>query len=91
MGTVVLSRPLGRPIHTGGKEFVIPAGEENLRRDGIADELFFLFFFFLADPLGRVCRRFVDMSIRVRSREEEWPGGEIDFWTKRAETNNPWN
>lgn len=46
MGTVVLSRPLGRPIHTGGKEFVIPAGEENLRRDGIADELFFLFSFF---------------------------------------------
>ena len=44
MGTVVLSRPLGRPIHTGGKEFVIPAGEENLRRDGIADELFFSFF-----------------------------------------------
>lgn len=64
MGTVVLSRPLGRPIHTGGKEFVIPAGEENLRRDGIADELFFLFSFFfsLADPFGRVCRRFVDMS-----------------------------
>lgn len=48
MGTVVLSRPLGRPIHTGGKEFVIPAGEENLRRDGIADELFFLFSFFFS-------------------------------------------